>query len=224
MTMQSYLDSGTTGDPIQHLRLDPFAQRVRDRPRFARLVVVSDERAPAVCDQPVVALGAHLERQLQGRALQLARPDVGADLVAEERRCPVGDVALGEDQAELPALGWRVVGRDLQHVVDPRRLEEAQELDVVHVLHRVEVAEADSLEGGEAPAQRRGSGRFGIWMRAIALTSFQKSQPERPITATETSTACRFSAVASSSAKMMITRPSSASIPSTAQYFARHIP
>src|SRR3954447_22263848 len=103
MTMQSYLDSGTTGDPIQHLRLYPFAQDVGDGSRLAFLVVVADERAPAVCDEPVVALGAHLEAELERRSLQLGRPDVGADLVAEEGRCPVGDVALGEDEAELPA-------------------------------------------------------------------------------------------------------------------------
>src|SRR6059058_3577256 len=189
MTMQSYLDSGTTGDPIQHLRLYPFAQHVRDRPRFTRLVVVSDERAPAVGHKAILALGAHLEGEPERRALQLARPDVGADLVAEERGRPVGDVALREDEPELAPGRWRVLGRELEHVVDPRGLEEAQELHVVHVLHRVQVAESDSLDGGEALTQRRGSGRFGIWFRAIALTSFQKSQPERPITATETSTA-----------------------------------
>src|SRR3954453_10906554 len=224
MTMQSYLDSGTTGDPIQHLRLDPLGQDVRDRARFAPLVGVPDERSPPVGHEPLVGFGAHLEGELQRRALELARPDVGADLVAEERRGLVRDVALGEYEAELPALCGRVVGRELQHVVDSRRLEEAQEFHVVHVLHRVEVAEADALHDREALAHLRGSGRFGIWMRAIALTSFQKSQPDSTITATETSTACRFSAVASSSAKMMITRPSSASMPSTAQYFARHMP
>src|SRR6266550_4613338 len=113
--MQSYLDSGTTGDPIQHLRLYPFAQHVRDRTRLAGLVVVADG-----VPQPSATSRSSL-----------------------------------------------------------------------------------------SAAHGRGSGRFGIWMRAIAFTSFQKSHPERPITATETRTACRFSAVASSSAKMMITSPSS---------------
>src|SRR3954447_16698779 len=109
MTMQSYLDSGTTGDPIQHLRVDPFAQLVGDRPRLAGLVVVPDERAPAVCDEPIVALGSHLETQLERRTLQLVGPDVGADLLAEEGGRTVGDVALGEDEAELPALRRSVV-------------------------------------------------------------------------------------------------------------------
>src|SRR3954468_717900 len=225
MTMQSYLDSGTTGDPIQHLRLHPLAQLVGNGSRLARLVVVADERSPAVGHEPVVALGAHLEAELERRSIQLRRPDVGADQVAEERRRAVGDVALGEDEAELPAPRRSVVGRELQHVVDAGGLEEPEELDVVHVLHGIEVTEADALDGGEALCGHlRGSGRFGIWIRAIALTSFQKSQPEAPITATDMRTAWRFSAVASRSAKMMITRPSSASMPSTAQYLARHIP
>src|SRR3954454_20968870 len=149
MTMQSYFDSGTTGDPIQHLRLDPFPQFVRNRPRLTRLVVVADERAPAVRDDALVALGAHLEAELERRAPQLRGPDVGADQVAEERGRPVSDVALREDVSELTALRGRVVGRELEHVVDPGRLEEAQELNVVHVLHRVEVAEADALNTGE---------------------------------------------------------------------------
>src|SRR4051794_23666013 len=109
MTTQSYLDSGTTGDPIQHLRVDPLAQLVGNRPRLTGLVVVADERAPAVCHEPIAALGTHLEPELERRAPQLARPDVGADHVAEERRRPVGDVALGEDEAELPAPRRRVV-------------------------------------------------------------------------------------------------------------------
>src|SRR4051794_30377568 len=118
MTMQSYLDSGTTGDPIQHLRLDPRAQLVGNRSRLARLVVVADERAPTVGHEPLVAFGAHLEAELERRAIQLRRPYVGADQVAEEGRCAVGDVALREDEPELPAPGRRVVGRELQHVVD----------------------------------------------------------------------------------------------------------
>src|SRR5436305_4018056 len=197
MTMQSYLDSGTAGDPIQHLRLDPRAQLVGNGSRLSRLVVVADERAPAVCDEPIAALGAHLEAELERRAPQLTRPDVGADLVAEEGRRAVGDVALGEDEAELPAVRGRVVGRELEHEVDPGGLEEPEELDVVHVLHRVEVAEADALERAEGArrtlrAHRRRSGRLGIWMRAIAFTSFQKSNPETRITATAISTAFRF--------------------------------
>src|SRR3954468_22620233 len=125
MTMQSYFDSGTTGDPIQHLRLDPFPQFVRNRPRLTRLVVVADERAPAVRDDALVALGAHLEAELERRALEFCRPDVGADQVAEERGRPVGDVALREDESELPALRRRMVGREPEHVVDAGGFEEA---------------------------------------------------------------------------------------------------
>src|SRR4051794_2983890 len=114
--MQSYLLSGTAGRLSNRVRsgdlwLDPLAHGVGDRLRRARLVVVADERAPAVRHEPVVVLGAHLEREPQRRALQLARPDVGADRVAEERGRSIGDVALGEDEAELPALRRRVVGR-----------------------------------------------------------------------------------------------------------------
>src|SRR4051794_34419360 len=129
MTMQSYLDSGTTGDPIQHLRLDPLAQLGRDRARLARFVVVPDEGSPAVRHEPVVAVRAHLEPEPERRALELRRPDPGADPVAEERRRAVRDVALGEDEPELAPLRRRVVGRELKHVVDPRGLEEPEELD-----------------------------------------------------------------------------------------------
>src|SRR3954465_14208429 len=204
--MQSYLDSGTAGRLSNGVRsgdrrLDLAAHGVRDRLRPARLVVIADERAPALGHQPVFVLGAHLEGEPEARALQLGRPDVRADQVAEERGRPVGDVALGEDEAELPPLGRRVLGRELDHVVDSRGLEEAQELDVVHVLHRVEVAEADALDGGEA---RHRCGLCGIWMRAIDLTSFQNRTPETTITATAIATDFTFSAVVSSSAKMTI--------------------
>src|SRR3954454_312900 len=226
MTMQSYLESGTAGTLSNRvwsgdLGPDALSHGVRDGLRLARFVVVADERAPAVGHEPVVAVDPHLEAEPQRRALQLARPDVGADHVAEEGRRPVGDVALGEDEAELAPLRRRVLGRELQHVVDPRGLEEAQELDVVHVLHRVEVAEAHPLDGGEA---RHRCGLCGIWMRAIDLTSFQNRTPETTITATAIATDFTFSAVVSSSAKMTITSPSRASMPSTAQYLACHIP
>jgi hypothetical protein len=84
---------------------------VGNRLSAAFRVVVADERAPAVRDHPIVALDAHLEAELEARALQLGGPDERADLVAVVRRRAVGDVALGEDEAER------------------RGLEEAQELD-----------------------------------------------------------------------------------------------
>src|SRR6476469_2064687 len=113
MTMQSYLDSGTAGTLSNRvwsgdLGLDPLSQHVRDRLRVARAVVVADERAPALGHQAVIPVGAHLEREPERRPLQLARPDVRADHVAEEGGRPVADVALGEDEAELPSLGGRV--------------------------------------------------------------------------------------------------------------------
>src|SRR4051812_1396398 len=98
--MQSYLLSGTAGRLSnavcsRNRGLDPLTHGVRDRLGSARLVVVADERSPAVGHEPVVVLGAHLEREPEARALELARPHVGADGVAEERRRAVGDVALG---------------------------------------------------------------------------------------------------------------------------------
>src|SRR3954451_5012994 len=220
--MQSYLDSGTAGRLSNGVRsgdrrLHLAAHCVRDRLRPARLVVVADERAPALGHEPVVALGAHLEGEPEARALQLGRPDVRADHVAEERGRPVADVALGEDEAELPALGRRVLGRELDHVVDSRGLEEPQELDVVHVLHRVEVAEADALDGGEALAHRRGWGRWGICMRAIARTLNQNSAPAGTMMATAMSADFTFSARSRKSERITISSPSSASSPSTAQ-------
>src|SRR3954447_4196607 len=222
--MQSYLLSGTAGRPSNSvwsgdLRLHALAHGVRDRLRRARLVVVADERAPAVGHEPVVCLGAHLEREPQRRALELARPDVGADHVAEEGGCFVGDVALGEDEAELPALCRRVVGRELDHVVDPGGLEEAQELDVVHVLHRVEVAEAHALEGREGVVGPHRRGRSGIWMRAITLTLNQNSAPAGITIARTMSADLRFSARSRKRERITSRRPSSASSPSTAQYF-----
>src|SRR4051794_16768132 len=112
--MQSYWDSGTAGRLSNRvrsgdLRLDPLSHRLRDRLRSARLVVVADERPPAVGHEPVVAVDAHLEAEPERGALDLRGPDVGADHVAEERRRAVGDVALGEDEAELPPLGRGVL-------------------------------------------------------------------------------------------------------------------
>src|SRR3954453_8498445 len=112
--MQSYLLSGTAGRLSNRvwsgdLRLHALAHGVRDRLRLACLVVVADERAPAVGHDAAVPVHLHLEAEPERRALQLAGPDVGADHVAEERGGPVGDVALGEDEAELPALGRRVL-------------------------------------------------------------------------------------------------------------------
>src|SRR4051812_31357578 len=112
--MQSYWDSGTAGRLSNRvwsgdLRLYPLAHRLRDRLRRACLVVVADERAPAVGHEPVVAVHAHLEAEPERGPLQLGRPDVGPDHVAEDRGSAVGDVALGEDEAELTPLGGRVL-------------------------------------------------------------------------------------------------------------------
>src|SRR5215216_6067126 len=98
MTMQSYFCSGTGGHDIDappHV----FGEGLRPPGR----VVVAHEHAPAVGHEAAIALGAHLEVELQARALQLARPDPRADLVVEERRRAVRDVALGEDEPEARA-------------------------------------------------------------------------------------------------------------------------
>src|SRR5689334_12604502 len=189
MTMQSYLDSGTDGSLVDELFFQPAAQLVRDGPRFAGAVVVADEHAVAVRDQAIVGVDAHLELEPDARAAQLAWPDEGPHLLAVVRGRAVADVALGEDEPELAAARL-VLGRDCRQVVDPRGLEEAQELDVVHVLHRVEVAEADALhhrEGGlgraPVPLGVRHSGS-GICIRAMAFTSFQNSRQAGPRMAT----------------------------------------
>src|SRR4051794_22662771 len=100
MTMQSYFWSGTGGHDI-----DAPSQVVRNRPRLALHVVVAHEHAVAVGDQPPIGLRAHLETELEARARDLAGPHERADLLVEERRRAIGDVALGEDEPELLPLG-----------------------------------------------------------------------------------------------------------------------
>src|SRR5215208_6641448 len=78
--MQSYLDSGTAGRLSNavcsgNLRLHAVAKLLRDRLRRAGAVVVADESAPALRHDPAVALGAHLEREPERRALEVAEAD-----------------------------------------------------------------------------------------------------------------------------------------------------
>src|SRR5438874_1958640 len=103
--MQSYFWSGTGGHDI-----DARPELFRDRPRRALGVVVAHEHAVAVRDQAAVALGAHLEPELQARPAELRRPHVRPYLLVEERGRAVVDVALGEDEAEL-VLGRRPAPR-----------------------------------------------------------------------------------------------------------------
>src|SRR5919197_427661 len=206
MTMQSYLDSGMRdGSLVNELRLQPAAQLFGHRLRLAGAVVVSHKNAVAVGHQPAVRLAAHLKLEADAGAPQLTRPDPCSDLLAVVRGRAVADVALGEDEAEASAA--RVVGgRDGGHVVDPRGLEEAQELDVVHVLKRVEVAEANSLNHREGVV-RRGAvplglrhRRSGIWIRAIAFTSFQNRTPAGTRIATTMTMSSAFDALSASTA------------------------
>ena len=83
----------------------------------------------------------------------MRRAHVRADLLVEERRRAVVDVALGEDEAPVVlGLGGPVRGDDRRDVGDPRALEELQERDVVQVAHRVEVAEAHLVGVRERPS------------------------------------------------------------------------
>src|SRR4051794_5972557 len=128
----------------------------------------------------------------------------------------VGDVALGEDQPEVVGVRGPVVGDDLGHEGDPRRLEELQEGDVVQVAHGVEVAEADAVDVGEAVVHVWGS-LVGIWIRAMTRTSFQKSQPQATMMSSATSAPSRLLATSSLSETTITIRASSACTPSTAQ-------
>src|SRR3954451_7514659 len=173
MTMQSYLESGTSGHDI-----DARPELVRNRLGLPLCVVVAHEHAVALGHEPVVGFRTHLELEPDARALQLARPHPRADLLVVERGRAVPDVALGEDEPERLAARGRAPGDDRADVVDPRGLEEAQELHVVHVLHGVEVAEAHALHHREAPVLTAHSAWLsggGIWIRAIALTRNQNS-------------------------------------------------
>src|SRR5438552_4048115 len=157
------------------------AHLVGDRQRLAGRVVVAHEHAVALGDEPVVAVAAHLELEPEARPAQLARPDEDADVLVERRRRAVVDVALGEDEPEPAPASGRVAGQRPLHVRDPRCLEVAQELDVVEVTHRVEVAEAHALDDREVAHRLT-----GIWIRAIALTRNQNSVPARAMTASAT--------------------------------------
>src|SRR5947209_2592948 len=216
---EEVVDAGPARSASGQRGLDPLAQLLRNRLRLPLLVVVADEHAVAVRDQPSVRLRAHLEVELEARALELRRADEGADLLVEERRRAVGDVALGEDEAKRAAGGRGVVGRQRPHVVDPGRLEEAQELGVVHVLHRVEVAEADALDRREGFAVGAHSrvDRSVSWMRPIARTRYQNSVPATAMTATHSTAAWRLSAIMSRIANTSSAIASSASNASTAQ-------
>src|SRR5690349_3435197 len=127
MTMQSYLDSGTNGSLVNELLLQPSPQLVGNRLRPSSAVVVAHEHPVAVRDRAVGRVDALLELETGARAPQLARPHEGAHLLAVVRRRAVADVALGEDEPELPAARL-VLRRDGREVVDARGLEEAQEL------------------------------------------------------------------------------------------------
>src|SRR3954453_18861274 len=154
---------------VSKLRLDALANSLRQRLRLARGVVVTDQHSPPVGDPAAVAVDDHLEVDPDRRATYLARPDVGADLLVEECRRAEVDVGLGEDEAELLAVAGRVSGDHPPDVVDPSGLEEAQELDVVHVLESVEVAPPHALHDREAAVVAHVR-RSGIWIRASALT------------------------------------------------------
>src|SRR4051794_15793471 len=131
------------------------------------------------------------------------------------------------NEAELPAATRVVLWEDPHQVVDPRGLEEAQVLDVVHVLHRVEVAEAHSLhhrEGGRGWAAVRsvavahsGCSGGGICRRAIAFTSFQNSAPAGRITARRMTAVATVDALSRITARITIRIARIASMPSTAQ-------
>src|SRR3954471_9923435 len=216
MTMQSYLESGTGGHDI-----DARPELVRNRLRLALRVVVAHEHAVALGHQAVVGLRAHLELEPDARALELARPHVRADLLVVERRRAVRDVALGEDESEGLAARGSAARDDGADVVDPRGLEEAEELDVVHVLHGVEVAEAHPLHHREPPVRAQGL-RSGICMRAIAFTRNQNRVPAAPITTSVTSTATRLLAIRSSTEKSTIANASTACRTTTAQYCTFH--
>src|SRR5205085_2818919 len=199
---------------------DPVADFVGQRARRAGAVVVSYQRPPAVRHQPVVGLDPHLEPQPEAGALHLERADPGADLVPEERRRAIRDVALREDESERPAAAGSVARERVAEPVDPSGLEEAQELDVVHVLHRVEVAEAHPLHRREpvSPALGAQRGRrSGIWILASALTRNQNSAPHGASTAMQMRTVVRLLAFSASSEKNSIAITSTACIPSTAQ-------
>src|SRR3954451_21442768 len=191
MTMQSYFWSGTGGHDI-----DALPEVIRNRPRCLLAVVVAHEHAVPLGHPPPAALGTHLETQLQARALELHRPHVGPYLLVEEGRGPVVDVALGEDPPESVVRRGPAVRHPRAHVVDARRLEEAQELDVVQVLHRVEIAEANPLHHREALVAAH-SGGSGICMRAMAFTRNQNSALAAAITSNVTITAARLLAISS---------------------------
>ena len=122
------------------------------------------------------------------------RSPVRFDEELEVHRRAVVDVALGEDQPEATVREGLVAGRDGVQVRDPGRLVVAQIDDVVEVAHGVEVAEADALDVRVGPAHEERVGRWGIWIRAIALTRNQKSVPAARITARVSTTARRFPA------------------------------
>src|SRR3954453_1500849 len=141
-----------------------LAETAGQRGRPAGGVVVADQRAPAVGQQAIAHL--HLEVHAEARALDVARADGRReDLVVVARRAVV-DMALREDQAEVVGRRRVVVGRDRPQVLDPRRLEEAQELDVVQMPHGIEVAEADALLVNEhRPDPRRARPRVvSYWL------------------------------------------------------------
>src|SRR5215212_490756 len=122
-----------------------LAQRVRQPRGALRLVVEADEPAVAVGDEPVVH--CHRKAHLERRAADLADRALDRDLLVEVDGRAVVDMALREDQATPAGFRMRrvVLREQVAHEGDPRRLEVAQEDDVVEVAHRVEVAEADAF-------------------------------------------------------------------------------
>ena len=147
----------------------PRGESIALQPRMQRLTLEIDRRqrrgalaGVVIPDQPPVSLGseaiadAHLEAQLEGRPADLADPAADGDLLVEAHGRAVVDVALGEDEAEALALGigGRVLREQIADERDARRLEVAQEDDVVEVAHRVEVAEAHPLAMDVDPRHR----------------------------------------------------------------------
>src|SRR5829696_7980643 len=105
MTIMSYLLSGmrpeNLSDRVAKLGLELLAQLVGQRSRASCRVVVADQPAVALGQLPLVRVDHHLEVDAQRRALHLADPDVRAHIVAVAARSEVGDMAFGEDEAEL---------------------------------------------------------------------------------------------------------------------------
>src|SRR5205085_10830469 len=86
---------------------------VRQRVRAVLRVIEADQHPVPLGHQPLIRDGVHLEGQLQARVADVKRPYTRADVVSVVRGRAVGDLALGEDEAEaLAATGGRVLGEE----------------------------------------------------------------------------------------------------------------